>query len=812
MGFTNFPVQLTSFIGREREIADVKRLLFSSHLVTLTGVGGSGKTRLAIQIANTVSETFADGVWLVDLVPLREPALVPQLVAQALGLRPTAEQPVTETLRGFARSKQMLLVLDNCEHLREACAQLTQELLSQAPELRILATSRESLAIAGETIYPVTGLAWPTNNAELEDNSQELMQHDAIRLFVERARAISPDYNLNSENAWSTVEICRRLDGLPLALELASVRVNVLTAQEIAARLNDRFSLLISSQRRGFEPRHHTLRAAIDWSYDLLSIEEQTFLSRLAVFTAGCTLDMAEAVCSGEGIGEERTLALLSSLVDKSLIIAETTGRTQARYRLLETIREYALEKLDEAGEMARLRDRHLDLLLARAEEAAPKLNEAYQQLWLNWLEGEHENLRAAMIWSIESGRIEAGLRIAIALVQFWKIRGYVQEGLTWYQRLLALVDNRISLSVRVNALVFGSFMAMAYGNTQESIAYGHEAVEVAETAGDEGNPLLAFALSGLASGAQAAGDYQTAFTIGEQAIQIYRESGPSFYLRMALYIQGENAIQLGYYDAARELLDESLALSRQEGNSHQIANIYNALGDLARLEQNYTEAASAYENSAALLRELGAQRDLASIFGNLGFTWLHWGNVEKAYTLFNESMAICQAHRNEAGMVECLVGLAATAVVNGLSASGTRLLAAAGAISGQPSASKWKATRREYEHYLDLARARLTDAEFQSELTIGNAISLEQAVDYALALPLKPGNALAPGETQDGLTGREREVAALIGQGKTNGEIATELVLSKRTVETHVSNIFSKLGLTSRAQVMRWAIDQGLT
>jgi len=812
MGFTNFPVQLTSFIGREREIADIKRLLFTSHLVTLTGTGGSGKTRLAIQVANTLSEAFTDGVWLVDLASQNEPALVPQLVAQALGLRPTAEQPVMETLRGFARSKQLLLVLDNCEHLREACAQLTQELLSQAPELRILATSRESLAIAGETIYPVTGLAWPTINAELEDNSQELMQHDAIRLFVERARAISPDYNLNSENAWSTVEICRRLDGLPLALELASVRVNVLTAQEIAARLNDRFSLLISSQRRGFEPRHHTLRAAIDWSYDLLSNEEQTFLSRLAVFTAGCTLDMAEAVCSGEGIGEERTLALLSSLVDKSLIIAETTGRTQARYRLLETIREYALEKLGEAGEMARLRDRHLDLLLARAEEAAPKLNEAYQQLWLNWLEGEHENLRAAMIWSIESGRIEAGLRIAIALVQFWDIRGYVQEGLTWFQRLIAQADDRVSLGVRVKALVFGSFMAMAYGNTQESITYGREAVEIAETAGDEGNPLLAFALGGLTSGAQAAGDYQTAFTIGEQAIQIYRESGPSFYLRMALYLQGGNAIQLGYYDTARELLDESMALSRQDGDSHQIANIYNALGDIARLEQNYTEAASAYEYGAALLRELGGQRDLASIFANLGYTCLHLGNVEQAYTLFSESLAIQHAQQNKPGMVECLIGFAATAIMGGLTAAGVRLLAAASAISRQPSASKWKATRMEYEQYLELARARLTEEEFQAEQKAGKAMSLERAVDYAQNLPLKPENAPVIEETPDSLTGREREIAALIGQGKTNGEIAAELVLSKRTVETHSSHILTKLGLTNRAQIIRWALEHGLT
>ena len=353
MGVTNFPVQLTSFIGREREIADVKRLLFSAHLVTITGTGGSGKTRLVLQVANSMNEAFANGVWLVDLAPLHEPALVPQLVSQVLGLHPAADQPLLETLLDFVRSKQLLLVLDNCEHLNEACAQLAQELLSQAPELRILATSRVALAIGGETIYSISGLAWPSDVVRLDDEPQDLMQYDAVRLFVERARAISPNFNLTSENVLSTVEICRRLDGLPLALELASARVNVLTVEEITARLKDRFSLLISIQPRTLDPRHHTLRAAIDWSFTLLMADEQVLLRRLAVFTAGFTLDMAEAVCCGEEIGERRTLDQISSLVSKSFLIADTIGRAQARYRLLETIREYALEKLEESGETA---------------------------------------------------------------------------------------------------------------------------------------------------------------------------------------------------------------------------------------------------------------------------------------------------------------------------------------------------------------------------------------------------------------------------------------------------------------------------
>jgi predicted ATPase len=480
MGFTNIPVQLTSFIGRTREIADVKRQLFNSHLVTLTGAGGSGKTRLAIQIANSVSDIFPDGVWLADLVPLREPALVPQLVAQTLSLRPAADQPLLETLLRFLQPKRLLLILDNCEHLSEACAQLAQELLSQAPALRILATSRESLAIAGETVYSVSGLAWPTDNAVLEAKPQDLLQYDAVRLFVERARSISPDFILTSENALATVEICRRLDGLPLALELASARANVLTIQEIVTRLNNRYGLLTSTQRRGIEPRHHNLRAAIDWSYTLLPMDEQILLRRLAVFEAGCTLDTVEAICTGDGIAAGHSLDRISSLVSKSLVVADTMGGAQARYRLLETIHEYALEKLEEAGETALLRHRHLELFLARAEEAAPKLGEAYQQLWLNWLEGEHDNLRTALSWSLESGRIEEGLRIDTALSRFWEIRGLVQEGLAWFERLLAQADEEISLVVRVNALVFASFLAMFLGNAPATMAFGREAVELA--------------------------------------------------------------------------------------------------------------------------------------------------------------------------------------------------------------------------------------------------------------------------------------------------------------------------------------------
>jgi predicted ATPase/DNA-binding CsgD family transcriptional regulator len=818
MTSTNLPVQLTSFIGRQRELAAIEQLLSAARLVTLTGVGGCGKTRLAVQLAGKVSDHFPDGVYFVDLVPLRESDLVPQIVLETLGLHIAPDQPLLEVLLNFVRPKGVLIVLDNCEHLIAACAQLAQQMLSYAPELRILATSREALAVAGERIYPLSGLAWPafTQGAVRKGQSrldfQELMGFDAIRLFVERARLFSPDFSLASENAPAVAEICQRMDGLPLAIELASARLNVMTVREIADRLDDRFALLTSRQRTGLEARHHTLRAAIDWSYALLTAEEQTLLRRLAVFAAGFSLDTAEAVCAGEGIEARRTLDLLSSLVNKSLVIAETAGRSRARYRLLETIREYALERLDEAGEAARLRDRHLDLFLVRAEEAAPKLNDAYQQLWLNWLESEHDNLRAALAWALKSSQIEAGLRIAIAISRFWEIRSHVQEGMVWFERLLAQADERISLVVHAQSLTYVSFMAMFLGDASAATVYGRKAVALAEAAGDEGNPVLILALSSLISGARAAGDYQTAFAIGERNIQLLRESsGPSFYLGMALLAHGDVAMELGHYENAQAALEESLALAREAGDAFRIAHAFNSLGDLARYQGNYAEAIIAYENSVDLLQKLDAHHDLASVLRNLGRTSLHVGDIERAHAMFKESLAIHQAEQHRVGMAECLIGFASIAVLVGKPVVGVRLLAAATASGRQRTPYAWPTKRMDYEKYLELARSSLTVAEFEAAQSEGSAMSLEQAISFAQNLLLKPEDSSKTVAKPGDLTEREREVAALVAQGRSNREIANKLVLSTRTVEKHVANILSKLGLDSRTQIVRWAVEHDL-
>ncbi len=746
MASSNIPVQLTSFIGRKGDLAEVKHLLSDARLLTLTGPGGSGKTRLAIQVANTTNRVFQDGVWWVGLASLRDPALLPQLIVHTFGLSPITDRPMLESLIGFMRPKQVLLILDNCEHLGEACAQLARQLLVEAPGLCILATSREPLAIAGETIYPISGLASPSEHGEQADTLQALMQYDAVSLIVERARTVSPFFTLTIENAPAIVEICQRLDGLPLALELASARINVLTIQEIAARLDDRFSLLTSGQRAGLEPRHHTLRAAIDWSYELLTDEERTFLRRLTVFTAGCTLDAAQAVCTGDGIMEEHTLDLLSSLVDKSLVVAETTGRPQVRYRLLETIHEYALEKLNAAGETPAMRDRHLGLFVSRAEEITPKLTGPYQQLWFDWLETERDNFRAALAWSLESGpgvpedgRIEAGMRIANGLYQFWSVRNYWQEGLAWFEQLLAQADDRIPLAVHVYACTYAAFLAEWRGNSPAAIRYGRRGVELGEAAGEEGKPILAFALGGLASAVRVVGDYQALYALGEQYIELFRELGNSYAyeLGMGVLVQASTAMKLGKFDTAHPLLDEGISLAREAGDPFRIAVGLNFQGDLARIERQYAQAQAFYEESSRMLRDLGAERDLAGTLQNLGQNCLHLGNIERARSLFDESLTLQQAQLNKDGIAECLIGYAALAVHQNLPAIGARLLAAVIAAGWEHRAWEWPATRMEFEQTIALVRAQLGETEFEREKAAGRALSLEQAVEAARQLQI---------------------------------------------------------------------------
>jgi predicted ATPase len=624
------PTMLTRFVGRQREVAEILPRLVATRCLSLVGAGGSGKTRLAHAVALAVESEFLDGVGWVELAAINDPAFVIQAVARRLNVVTPPDVPLLETLVAKLAARQWLLVLDNCEHLLPACAELVETLLRRTPG-QIIVTSREPLGVAGETLYPVPPLTLPAPGQAFA----AIAACDAIQFFVERACSIRPDFTLTTANAAAVAELCRELDGMPLAIELASSRLNVLSVQQIAERLERRLDLLVAATRG--DPRHRSLRAAIDWSYDLLAPAEQMLLQRLALFASGFTLTTAEAACAWGELDRSQVLELLASLANKSLVMVETIHGREARYRMLETIRQYASQKLDAAGEWTTTHDHYLASFLALAEEVAPKLNEQYQYLWLNWLETEHDNVRVALAWALAHGRIESGLRIALALTRFWEIRSYIQEGLTWFERLFAQMDETIALAVRVNALTFAAFFSYFLGRGETPLAFGRKAVALAENAGAEGAPLLVMALSGLASGYEAMGDYQAAFVTHERVLQLLRQPSPpqtansaetgsrydALTLGMTVLTQGGTAIELGDYATAHRYLAESLTLARTANDPIRIAFTFYFSGNLAYCQQQYIEARRHYEQSVALLRRLDVVRDLAAPLQALGYTCL---------------------------------------------------------------------------------------------------------------------------------------------------------------------------------------------
>jgi non-specific serine/threonine protein kinase len=789
-------------------MAELAPLLASARLVTLTGAAGSGKTRLALRMVPEVAGRYPDGAHWIELAPLADAALLAQTIAKRLHVKENPARPALETLLDALGDKQLLLVLDNCEHLLSGCNELAAALLAET-QINIMATSREPLSVAGEMLFPVPPLALPPRTLALDDVAA-VSRFDAIQLFVERARALLPAFKLASDNAAVVAGICRRLDGIPLAIEMATARLNVLTAEQIASRLDDHFALLAPAAHVTYSP-HETLRAAIDWSYDSLTDAEKLLFNRLSVFAGGCSLATAETVCSGEGIERGQVLDLLSSLVNKSLLTAVTLQRTEARYSFLESMRQFAIEKLIDAGERPTIRDSHLACFLQLAEETDPKLRGEYQQLWLNWLESEKDNFRAALSWSLESDQIEAGMRITIALFQFWTIRDYVEEGVTWLEILAAQTNEEVPLVVRSNALAYAATLAGRRGQIADQIKFAEESVALGEAEGEEGKKALAWALGAQAWSMHKTGDYQAAFNIGMRGIQLLREMDDPYMLGVTLSLFSFLAMSLAEYDVAHAMLDEALPLLREARDPYRLAMALNYSADLARCEQDYGRSLPLYEESITQLKEIDAMRDLASVYHNLGHAFLHLGEVDRAQALFEESLAIHQDQQNQPGATECLLGFAALAIVNDLPATGARLLSAAANLGGRNVTSEWPATRLEYEHYLVRARDSLTESEFLAEEAAGQHLSLEQAVTDAEEVVLKAAAVRRVRQELDDLTPREREVAILIAQAKSNEEIAAELVVSKRTVEKHIANIRSKLGFTQRAQIVRWAIESRL-
>ena len=802
-------------MGREREIEEVKRELATTRILTLTGVGGSGKTRLALEVARDLLEAYPDGVWLVELAPLSEAALVPKAVAEALRVPERPAEPLADTLTEVLRGRQLLLILDNCEHLLEATAQLVDVLLDSCPRLRILATSREALGVEGEIRWLVPPLSVPEQGRT--PSSEELEGYESVRLFVERAKGRDPSFSLSPKNALAVTEICRRLEGIPLAIELAATRVGTLSIEQISERLTNSLKLLTGGSKTQM-PKQRTLRGALDWSYELLSEEEKKFFARLSVFVGGWTLEAAEAVGAGGGAEEEDILDVLSGLVDKSLVVVRERQESRVRYRKLEPTRQYAREKLEEGDEGEEVRRRHAGFFLDLAEEAEPRLRGPEDTEWLERLEVEHDDLRAALSWALERGEAEVGLRLAGALWLFWQGHGHYGEGHRWLEQVLER-GSQASAAARAKALEGEGWLVFRSGGMDAGVIAAREGLELSDEAG-LGGAVRAKFLNILGWMTVTQGDYERAKELFEESLKLSRDANDEFGIADGLLGLGNSLDSLGDRGRAKELFEEGIVLCRKLGYLPTLARHMFSLGVSLLFEGDYERGAALNEEAATLLREHGYKGGLEFVLDNLGWAALLQGDHERAKTSYEENLALCKELGDKTGVADSLEGLACVAGTDGEAERAAKLFGVADVLrealgyKHSPEEDAWRET------YRATARSLLGEASWEEALAQGHAMGLEEAIEYALpaekpsattsTTTAQPSTSSLP-ENPAGLTSREVEVLGLVAVGMTNAQTAKELFVSPRTVETHLTSIYHKLGVSSRAGATRFALEHGL-
>jgi len=788
------PVRHSPLIGRAREVADIEALLRRDDvgLVTLTGPGGVGKTRLAEQIAADLSAAFADGSVFVSLAPLADPAaegpttarrlltgdtgggpgvpsapisapsLVASAIARAVGVRETpGGPPLAESVKDYLREKHLLLLLDNFEHVVSA-APLVGELLAASPRLKVLVTSRTSLRLREERVLPISPLALP-DLAHLPP-PQDLLQYAAVDLFVKRASSVRSDFTITDENAAAVAGICVHLDGLPLAIELAAARINVLPPTALLPRLEKRFEVLRAGTR-DLPPRLQTLRSAIDWSYDLLDQRAQTFFRRLAVFAGGWTVEAAEGVCNIDGDLGPDVLDQLETLLDSSLVTQAEATSGAPRYAMLETIREYAIVRLagSASGQQDVLHRRHAAFFLALAERAEPQLASGGRGPWLAQLEVEHDNLRAALEWSsVTTGEHERELRLAAALNWFWYFGGRLREGRDWIEHALARTEVPPRTAIRAKGLYISGGLARVQGDHAAARARLEEAVALCREIGDR--PSLAYALIFLGILEITQGNPKTARAQFAESLEILRADGTQWWQAFALWRLGGSAQASGDLQAAQSPLEESVAIFRSVDDPWGTAVVLNSLGRLAEAEGHYTAARSLYGESIGLLRQDSDiwGRGTTALFWDLmfplelmagqGFAALRQGAYEDAKAIYEERMRQWREMGNQTGMVLSLIGFAALTLARGQpqpsqgqdesrfrqARRGTVLLAAADALAKARGFRQgfrlFLRDQAEFDHWLATAHAQLDDAVFAAAWAEGQAMTLEQAIEYALA------------------------------------------------------------------------------
>ena len=877
----NLLVQPTPLVGREAEIAAVCALLRRDgvRLVTLTGPGGAGKTRLAQQVAAELLDDFPDGVWFINLAPLTNSTLVPRSIAQVLGVKEAGDRPVVQALVEALTDREVLLILDNFEQVVDA-APAVAELLAACPRLAVLVTSRTVLRLAAERAYPVPPLALP-DSGHLPAPEQ-LGGYEAVRLFLERAQAAKPDFRLTEANAPAMAEICRQLDGLPLAIELAAARVRLFPPPALLARLGRRLELLTGGAQ-DLPTRQQTLRSTIDWSHDLLDPDERALFARLAVFVGGCTLEAVGAVCGANAGPCETSPGVISavldgveSLVSKNLLRQWEGIDSEPRLGMLETIREYAAERLEQSGEAEDLRQRHAEYYLGLVEARVAPSGFGVAPL-LGWLEEEHDNLRAVLRLAREREEfVVLGLRLAGRLWGFWNLRGYVGEGREWLDGLLHTA-HAAPASLRAHALFAAGVLAMWSTDLARAEAYLHASLELyralddpvgtahvlhelgilarrgnapggahahrelAGVAPPEGDPAraatylgeslalrralgdrlsIAEGLDHLGGIAAERGEYEQAWALLAESLTLKREVGNQSQLAQTLAGLGDLALLQGADQQACERYEESLALFRAVGNTWGIARMLHSLGFLATERGEYDRASEFLEESLALERERGNRERVAGALGSLGLVALHQGDVARASALLHESLTLYRALDLTSGIARCLVAFASLAAAQGQQAQAARLLGAVERLRAALGRRVAPADQTRWERRLAAARAQVGETAWRAAWAEGRALSLDQAiaitqgiqvpVTISAGAPTVPHAAAAP-TYPAGLTAREVEVLRLVAAGLTDAQVAERLYLSPRTVNTHLTSVYNKLGVSTRLAAARFALDHRL-
>lgn len=633
----NLPVALSSFVGRDQEVADLVKLLGTARLVTLAGSPGMGKTRLALEVATKVARNYPDGAWLVELAPVADAACVPQAMAAALSVREAPGRSLAETLVAHVFPRQMLLVIDNCEHVITAAAELVDNLLRSCPSLSVLATSREPLSILGEVVWRLPALSVPD---AAHRHPEVLADYEAVRLFVERAGTFQPRFALTAEVAPAIGEICRRLDGIPLAIELAAARVEIFTPADIARRLDDRFRLLSGGSRTGL-PRHQTLRAAFDWSYELLSAPEKRFLQQISVFAGGFSIDAADWLCEQAG-GADDGLDLVVQLVVKSVVMVDTATE-EPRYRLPESFRAYARDRLVEAGGEAEARALHARWCLTLGEQAEPGLVTACQQRWLDQLEAEHDNLRLALAWAIGEDQPEMALRLGGALVLFWRVRGYFSEGREWLEVAISATD-RPPPALLGKALWGSGFLALMLGEVDAAIPALEKSVSLFRQLGDKIGCARSLAVLGNAAQYRVRSATLEPVSLIEESIVLARDAGDHWCLARALAFYGLHRASRNELDAARPPLEQCLTVAGKAQDKQGLTLGLLGLGSVALAQGDYRAAKSVLEKGVAVASELGEAAARATGLQHLGELALAGGDYEEARSLLKEALALARA------------------------------------------------------------------------------------------------------------------------------------------------------------------------